>query len=182
MVYQKKKKAKDRPSSEVARLANGYASEVSTDAEHDEPLWLLDASVVRLWVAQALPVDLAGLVDLLLRAVADKDGFSAPLDDGVLALWDARELNLDLCERQHVRRGGHGAQKLRDGRLGDRRGEHAHGADHKVGERAVGRGGGRLVCGQVGDFGGVLAGRGDMHGALLEDARSWDWITQRTRT
>ena len=141
-----KKTKKDRPSSEVARLANGYTSEVSTNAEHDEPLWLLDAGLVGLWVAEALPVDLAGLVDLLLRAVADEHGLAAPLDDRVLALGDARELDLDLGEREHIRRGGHCPQKLRHGRLGDRRGEHAHGPDHEVGERAVGRGGGRLVC------------------------------------
>ena len=144
---------------------------MGTDAEHDEPLWLLDAGLVRLRVAQALPVDLAGLLDLRLRAMADEHGLPAPLDDDVLALRDARELDLGLGERKHVRRGGHGAQELRHGRLGDRGGEYAHGADHEVGERAVGRGGGRLVCAQVGDFGGIAAGRGDMHGALLEDAR-----------
>ena len=177
---------KNRPSSKIARLSNGYASEVSTDAEHDEPLWLLDADIVRLWVTQALPVDLACLVDLLLRTMADEHGLSAPLDDRILALGDARELNLNLRERKHVCRRRQGAQKLRHGRLGDRRGEYAHGTDHEIRESAVGRGGGCLVSAQVGDFGGISTGRGDMHGALLEEgARSWDWggtALEHTRT
>ena len=115
-------------------------------AQHDEPLRLLDARIIRLRVAQGLPVDLARLVDLVLRAVADEDGLAAPLDDHVLALGNARELDLNLGEREHVRGGGHRAEELGHGRLGDGRGEDAHGADHEVGERAVRGGRGRLVC------------------------------------
>ena len=119
---------------------------MSAHAEHDEPLGFLDACVVRLRVAQALPVDLTRLVNLRLRAVADEHGLAAPLDDRVLALRDARQLDLDLGERQHVRRCGHCPEELGHRRFGDRRREHAHGADHEVRQRAVRSGGGRLVC------------------------------------
>ena len=114
-------------------------------AQHDEPLGFLDARVVRLRVAQALPVDLARLVDLALRAMAYEHGLATPLDHRVLALRDARQLHLDLREREHVRGRGHCPEELRHARLGHGRREHAHRADHEVGERAVRRGGGHLV-------------------------------------
>jgi hypothetical protein len=136
----------DAPSSEIARFADGHAAQVSAHAEHDEPLGLLDAGVVGLWIAKALPVDLARLVDLCGRAVAYEHGLAAPLDDRVLALRDARELELDLGQREHVRGRGHRAEELGHARLGYRCGEHAHGADHEVGERAVRAGRGGLVC------------------------------------
>ena len=167
------KKKGNPPSSEIARLSDRHASKVGAHTEHDEPLGLLDAGIVRLRVAQGLPVDLAGLLDLVLRAVADKDGLAAPLDDDVLALGDARELDLDLGEREHIRRGGHRAEELGHGGLGDGRGEHAHGADHEVGERAVRGGGGGLVRAQVGHFG--RARRRGVHRALVEDGACGDW-------
>lgn len=134
------------PSSEIARLADRHASQVGAHAEHDEPLGFLDTIVVRLRVPEGLPVDVARLVDLVLRAMADKDGLAAPLDDRVLALRDAPQLHLDLGQREHVRGGGHRAEELGHGGLGHGRGEHAHGSDHEVGERAVCGGGGGLVC------------------------------------
>ena len=49
--------------------------------KHDQPFGLLDTVLVRLGISQLLPVDLVGLVDLLLCAVADEDGLASPLDD-----------------------------------------------------------------------------------------------------
>ena len=167
---------KDPPSSVIARFANGHATQVGAHAEHDEPLGLLDASVVGLGIAKALPVDLARLVDLPLRAVANEHGLAAPLDDRVLALRYPRELHLDLGERQHVRRRGHRPQELGHGRLGHRGGEHAHGAYHEVGQRAVPGGRGGLVRAQVGHFGCVAARRGHVHRALVgERSACGDW-------
>ena len=106
------------PSSEIARLADGHAPQVGAHAQHDEPLGFLDARVVRLRVAQALPVDLARLVDLALRAMAYEHGLAAPLDHRVLALRNARQLHLDLREREHVRGRGHRPEELCHARLG----------------------------------------------------------------
>ena len=134
------------PSSVIARLADRHATQVGAHAKHDQPLRFLDPIVVGLGIAQALPVDLARLLDLVLRAMADEDGLTAPLDDRVLALRDAPQLDLDLCQRQHVRRGGHRAEELGHGGLGDGGREDAHGSDHEVGQGAVCGGRGRLVC------------------------------------
>lgn len=54
-------------------------TEVSANAEHDEPLGLLSALRVGLGVAQRLDVDRVGLSDLVRGAVADEDGLSTPL-------------------------------------------------------------------------------------------------------
>jgi hypothetical protein len=152
---------------------------VGANAEHDEPLRFLDAGVVGLGIAKALPVYLARLVDLPLRAVPNEHGLAAPLDDHVLALWNARELHLHLGQRQHVRRGGHRAQELGHARLCDGRGEHAHGAYHEVRQRAVPGGRGGLVRAHVWHFGRVAAGDGRVHGALVrvECSARRDWIS-----
>jgi hypothetical protein len=42
------------PSSEIARFADGHAAQVSAQAKHDEPLGLLDAGIIRLWITKAL--------------------------------------------------------------------------------------------------------------------------------
>lgn len=68
------------PATEVAGLPNGHAAEVRAYAEHDEPLGLLDAVLVRLRVPQRLPGGVFGLGDLGAGAVADEDGFAAPFD------------------------------------------------------------------------------------------------------
>lgn len=50
------------------------------DTQHDEPLRLLDTVGVLLRVAERRDVDGVGLADLVLGAVANKDGLAAPLD------------------------------------------------------------------------------------------------------
>jgi len=160
------------PSSEIARLANGHASQVGANAEHDEPLRFLDTGVVRLGITEALPVYLTRLADLVLRAVPNEHGLAAPLDDRVLALRYARELDFDLGQRQYVRRGGHRTQKLGHARLGDGGGEHAHGAYHEVGQGAVPGGRGGLVRAHVWYFGRIAARSGRVNGALVGVERS----------
>ena len=70
----------------IARLADRHATQMRTHAEHDEPLEHLDSALVRLRITQGLPVHLARLVDLALRAVTYKHGLATPLDDCVLPL------------------------------------------------------------------------------------------------
>lgn len=54
--------------------------------QHDKPLGLLNTVAIGLRITQALPFDLVGLVDFILRAVADEDGLSTPLDDHLFRL------------------------------------------------------------------------------------------------
>ena len=100
------------PPSSIARLTGGHAAQVRAHAEHDEPLRFLHAVVVGLRIAKNLPIDLARLVDLVLRAMADEDGLPAPLYDRVHALRDAPQLHFDLGQHQHVHRGERRAQEL----------------------------------------------------------------------
>lgn len=69
------------PAAKVAGLADGHTTQVGADTQHDQPLGALSTVVVGLGVTQTLPVNLAGLVDLILGAVADEDGLATPLDD-----------------------------------------------------------------------------------------------------
>lgn len=94
------------PTAEVAGLADGDTTQMGADTceevcqwmspcpegsppspvsrgltQHDEPLGLLDTLLVGLGVAQGGDVDLVGLIDLGLGAVADEDGLASPLDD-----------------------------------------------------------------------------------------------------
>lgn len=71
--------ARAEPSSEVAGLADGDATQVRADADHDKPLGLLGALGVLLRVTQRLDVDSVGLSNLVGGPVANEDGLSAPL-------------------------------------------------------------------------------------------------------
>lgn len=73
--------ARAEPAAKVAGLANGHAPQVRANAEHDEPLGLLDAVRIGLGVAQGFPLCVFGGLDLVLGAVADEYGLAAPLDD-----------------------------------------------------------------------------------------------------
>ena len=65
------------PSSEIAQLTDRHASQVGTHAEH-EPLRFLDTTITGLRVTHGLPVDVAHLVNLILRAMVDKDRLVTP--------------------------------------------------------------------------------------------------------
>ena len=70
--------------------------------QHDKPLRLLDAILVRLGVTKGRDVDLVGLLDLAFGPVADEDGLATPLDNDVLALGDGSQVDLDLSHSQDI--------------------------------------------------------------------------------
>ena len=76
--------ARTEPAAKFAGFADGHAAQVGADADHDEPLGLLDAVGIGLRVAEGVNVDGFGFFDLRLGAVADEDGFTAPFDDYLL--------------------------------------------------------------------------------------------------
>jgi hypothetical protein len=73
--------ARAEPASKVTSLANGNASQVRADTQHDEPFGLLDAVLVGLRVAQGFPLGVFGFFDFGLGAVADEDGLASPFDN-----------------------------------------------------------------------------------------------------
>jgi len=137
--------ARAEPAPKVSRLSDGHTTEVRADTDHDEPLRLLRPGLIALGVAHRLPVLAARLADLVLRSVTHEDGLSAPFDNGVFALGDVGELDLDLSEGKDIGRRAHGPEELRDGRFRDGGGKDTHGADHEIGESTVGRRGRGLV-------------------------------------
>lgn len=72
------------PATVIASLTDGDATQVGANAQHDEPLGVLDAVGILLGVAQGRDLHLVGLVDLIGSAVADEDGLAAPLDNDLL--------------------------------------------------------------------------------------------------
>lgn len=51
--------------------------------KHDQPLGLLGTVLVRLRIAERLPVGVTGFIDLLLGAVTDENGLATPLDNNL---------------------------------------------------------------------------------------------------
>ena len=137
------------PSTKVARFTDGDAAQMGAHPEHHQPFWLLCPLLVALWVAQRLPVQGPGLLDLRRRPMANEHGLAPPFDNDVLALWDRGKLDLDLGKRKDVRGRGHGSQELGDRRFRRRGGQDPEGADHEVRQRAVVRGRRRFVRGKV---------------------------------
>lgn len=122
------------------------------NSQHNQPLRLLRPRLVRLRVTERLPVRAPRLLDLVLRTMTNEHGLSAPLDDHVLSLWNAREFDFDLGESEDVGGRGHGLQEFGHGGLGNGGRDDAHGADHEVGEGAVVRFGGSGVLIEVGNL------------------------------
>lgn len=49
--------------------------------KHNKPLRLLDTVLIRLRIAESLPVNVRRFLDLVAGAVTDEDGLAAPFDD-----------------------------------------------------------------------------------------------------
>jgi len=64
-------------------LADGYTSQMSTDAKHDPSLGVLNSCIVRLGVSKRLNIDLPRLFDFVFGVVTDERGLSAPLDNDI---------------------------------------------------------------------------------------------------
>ena len=76
--------ARAEPSTKVTSLTNWDTSQMCAHTDHDQPLWLLDALGISLWVAESLDLDVLGLLDLSCGAVADENWLSTPFDDDLL--------------------------------------------------------------------------------------------------
>src|SRR5882672_3473579 len=74
----------------IALMGDRDAAEMGADADHDQPLimTLLNPGLIGLRIGKTCDGDRAGLVDLLLGAVADVDRLAAPEHLDVLPLGD----------------------------------------------------------------------------------------------
>jgi len=129
--------ARAEESLKVALVVERYAAEMRADAEQHEPLGLLDARRVGLRVAHILSIVAESLVNLLGRAVANKERLAAPLERDAVALGDGREVDLDVGHGQHIGRRVHAVQQIVGGRLGSDGVREAGRANDKVREGLV---------------------------------------------
>lgn len=161
--------ARTEPPSEITCLTNWDTTQVGANTEHDQPLGFLRPGLVALWVSKRLPVGCPSLLDLVGRTVTNEDRLPAPFDDYILAFGNIGELDLSLCERKDIGRGGHRLKEASDRRLGDRGGEDAKRANHKVRHGAVGFVRLGAVWREIGDLGGVFCNsRGMKETGLVE--------------
>ena len=71
------------PASEITGFANGYTSQMRADTQHYKPLRFLDSVFVRLWVAESMPVEAFGVLNLVCCAMTDEDRLASPFDDNL---------------------------------------------------------------------------------------------------
>ncbi len=81
----------------IALMGDRDAAEMGADADHDQPLVVavLDPRLIGGRIGQARNRHAAGLVDLLLGAVADVDRLAAPEHLDVLSFGDRGQIDLD---------------------------------------------------------------------------------------
>ena len=106
-------------------------------ADHDEPFGLLDARRIRLRIAQFGDVDVLRRLDLLRRAVVDKDRLAAPRHGQPLPDLNRRQIDLGGRQRQRVARRVERVDERPDGDRGADRAERAGGQNQEIAPRAA---------------------------------------------
>src|SRR6516165_9271311 len=81
----------------ISLMGDRDAAQMGADADHDQPLivTLLDPRLIGLRIRKLRERYAAGLLDLLLGAMADVDGFAPPEHLDVLPFRDRRQIDLD---------------------------------------------------------------------------------------
>ena len=110
---------------------------MGANSEHNEPFGALDTVRISLRVTQRVYINVVGFVNLRLRAVANKDWFTAPFDNGVLALRNVGHINLDLGQRKHIARRTHSGEEIGHSRASASSRNRTERTDHKVRKRSV---------------------------------------------
>lgn len=90
--------------------------------------------------------------------MSHKDGLSSPFDDNIPSLGYAGHLEFHFRECEDVGGGSHGAKEFSNGGLCRGGGEETEGANHEVGEGAVGGAVLGFVEFKVGNLRGSLEG------------------------
>ena len=98
--------------SEVTRVCDWYATQVSAHAENDEPFRVLGALVVMLHVAECSKGDRLFDCDFFRCAVTNEKRLSTPLECDVLAFWDFSKFDFDLSQGKNISRCTHRSNKL----------------------------------------------------------------------
>lgn len=105
------------PTSEVSGFANWNTTKMCADTKHHEPFRFLGPALIRLRIPQFLPILIPSFLNLRFGSVSDENGLASPFDDDIFALWDAIEIDFNLCKSQNISGGGHRLQETSDGRL-----------------------------------------------------------------
>lgn len=69
------------PSTEVTCFSDWDATQMCANAQHDQPLRLLDPIRIWLRVTEAFPFDAFRFLYFVLGSVSDEDGLAAPFDN-----------------------------------------------------------------------------------------------------
>ncbi|KAH3667161.1 hypothetical protein OGAPHI_002810 [Ogataea philodendri] len=121
------------PSPKVSGLTNRNATQVGTDTQHDQPLWVLDSVGILLRVSKRRDIHLVGLGNLGLCSVSDENWLTLPFHNNVLSLRNGTQLHLHLGHGQHICGSSHGGQEGLNGRLGGSSRNQSVRAHHEVG-------------------------------------------------
>lgn len=89
---------------EVSRIRQRNATQMSANAEENEPFRLFNSLVVGLRITQSGQVDRLLFLDFGLSAMADKQRLASPLDRQVLAFWYVAKFNFDFRQSENISR------------------------------------------------------------------------------
>ncbi len=103
----------------VTSTGDGHATKVRANANHDEPLLVLDTGSIGLVVAELSLVVLLGRGNLGVSAVLNEDGLATPLDGGVSTLRETGDVDLNAGKGEHICGGRHLSDELHDGSTGN---------------------------------------------------------------
>lgn len=168
--------ARAEPTSVVTSFTDGNTTKMCADTKHNKPLRSLCPLFIGLGITQSLDVNIVGLINLIRSSVSDEHWLSSPLDDKVLSLGNGTHLNLNLRQRQNIRRSGHVTQHIDRCALHTRGTKSTEGTDHKVGDVSGGVGVLGTVGAEIGDIsGGGRGGSGDISGSGEESLLEARW-------
>mmetsp|Transcript_19454 Transcript_19454/g.31490 ORF Transcript_19454/g.31490 Transcript_19454/m.31490 type:complete len:202 (+) Transcript_19454:445-1050(+) len=101
-----------KPSIIVPGAADGDTSQVCTDSQHDQPLRLKGAFLVRLLITEVIERHACLGGNFLGRSMTDKDGLSAPLNSDGLANTHAADVEFSRRQREDVGGRAHGRDEF----------------------------------------------------------------------
>src|SRR4051794_1590285 len=127
----------ERPAIVAGILPKRDAAEMRAHADHDEPFRLFNARRIRLRIAQFGDVDLLRRLDLLRRAMVDKDRLAAPRHSQPLPYLNRRQIDLGARQRQRVARRVERIDKRPYSDRGADRAERTGGQNQEIAPRAA---------------------------------------------
>lgn len=91
----------------ITSVGNGYTTEMSAHADHDQPLGVLDSVFILLGITKTRVIHGSLSLNFVSRPVADEEWLSSPFEGRVLAFGNIAKLDFDLGEGEDVSRCAH---------------------------------------------------------------------------